>query len=414
MRIELVLSATVPSQSETYPTDKLIDTITVRSLDALIPHVSQWDQLAWRAPQKIPNLLPAWIDAFLRHKLTPNERWFCSFAYFGDRLVGVLPIIVTPHPLLGSSWPILRTPLDVHTPSGDVLLDRDYAAAAFKALMIEVGSQVPNHVGLDFKAVRSNSSVWEALEDGVDGYLMRRGLRSRWSLLKVDGAFNAYQASLGKIRENVRRGRRKLEKRGVVSVEMRKGADASEDFFAEFLALEAYGWKGRNGTAMLNDSNVVAFYTTLIRNFAAQGYWEWHAIRVDSQLVVAGMGARCGAGLMLPKYTFNEDFADCMPGSLLIGEIVKDAFARPELDEINPMSKSAPDHFWRMSEDEYTDVHLIRQGILPMLLQLSRVTLRSAYQDYIRPRIPPALKKAHRKFRRRGGRKPCRAASASR
>jgi hypothetical protein len=414
MRTKLVLSAAVPSQSETYPTDKLISTITVRSLDALIPHISPWDQLAWKAPQKIPNLLPAWIDAFLRHRLTPNERWFCSFAYFGDRLVGVLPIIVTPHVLLGSAWPILRTPFDVHTPSGDVLLDPDYAAAAFKALMTELCSQVPNHLGLDLKAVRSSSSLWQALEDGVDGYVIHRGMRSKWSRLDVDGDFNAYQASLGKIRENVRRGRRKLERRGVVSIEMRKGSDASEEFFAEFLALEASGWKGRNRTAMLNDTNVVAFYTTLIRNFAAQGYWEWHAIRVDGQLVVAGMGVRCGAGLMLPKYAFNEDFADCVPGSLLIGEIVKDAFSRPDLDEINPMSKSAPDRFWRMSEDGYTDVHLIRQGILPMLLQLPHVALRSAYQDHIRPRIPTVLKETHRKFRRRGDRKPSRAASASR
>ena len=117
---------------------------------------------------------------------------------------------------------------------------------------------------------------------------------------------------------------------------------------------------------------------------------------------------------MLPKYAFNEDFADCMPGSLLIGEIVKEAFSRPELDEINPMSKSPPDRFWRMSEDEYTDVHLVRQGILPMLLQLSRVMLRSTYQDHIRPRIPSAVKEAYRNFRRRGGRKPGRAASTSR
>jgi hypothetical protein len=299
-----------------------------------------------------------------------------------------------------------------------VLLDRDYAAVAFKALVTEVGCQVPNHLGLDLKAVRSSSPLWEALKDGVDGYLIRRGLRLPWSFLKVNGDFNAYQASLGKIRENVRRGRRKLEKRGVVSVEMRNGIAAGEDFLAEFLALEASGWKGRNGTAVLNDPQQVAFYTTLVRNFVAQGYWEWHAIRVDGQLVAAGMGARCGAGLMLPRYAFNEDFADCMPGSLLIGEIVKEAFSRPELDEINPMSKSAPDRFWRMSEDEYTDVHLIRQSILPVLLQPSRVVLRPVYEDYIRPRIPPAVKEARRnfrdRFRRRFDRKPRRAASASR
>ena len=90
-------------------------TVTVHDFDALAPHFAAWDRLAWKAPQRLPTLLPAWVDAFLRHKLKPNERWLCSFAYIGDHLVGVLPVIATPHRLLGSSWPTLRTPSDAHT-----------------------------------------------------------------------------------------------------------------------------------------------------------------------------------------------------------------------------------------------------------------------------------------------------------
>jgi hypothetical protein len=314
--------------------------------------------------------------------------------------------------MLGSRYPVLRAPSDAHTPSGDVLLTSDHAAPAFRALLAELGRQVPNHVGLDLRAVRRGSAIWAALRDEPEGYVIRRGLRSLYSFLDVQGDLDTYLAGLGKIRENVRRGRRKLEKRGAVSVELRKGAAAGEDFLPEFLALEASGWKGRNGTAMVNDPKTVAFYNTLIGNLAAQGCWEWHTVRVDGRLVVAGMGARCGRALMLPKYAFDEDFADCMPGSLLINEIIRDAFSRPEIDEINPMSKSDADRFWRMSEDEYVDVHLVRRNVLALLFQLPRITARSVYQEYVRPQIPAILKQSFRRFKRRGDRKPRRAAAS--
>jgi CelD/BcsL family acetyltransferase involved in cellulose biosynthesis len=386
--------------------------ITASSFIDLAPHLSAWDYLANQAPQRVPNLLPGWIDAFLHHKLKPDERWLCTFAYTDDRLVGVLPIIVTPHPVLGLRHPVLHTPSDAHTPSGDLLLAPDYALPAFQTLLAEIGRQVPSHLGLDLKAARCASPVWAALQDPPEGYLTQRGLRSMYSFLDVRGDLDTYLASLGKIRENVRRGRRKLERRGAVLVELRKGAAADENFLPEFLALEASGWKGRNGTAMVNDPNTVAFYTTLIRNLAAQGYWEWHIIRVNGRPVVAGMGARCGRALMLPKYAFDEDFADCMPGSLLIGEIIRDSFSRTEIDEINPMSSLDAGRFWRMSEDEYVDVHLVRRGVPGQLFQLPRVAMRSVYQDYVRPRIPATLKQAFRRFKRRGDRKPRRAAES--
>ena len=43
----------------------------------------------------------------------------------------------------------------------------------------------------------------------------------------------------------------------------------------------------RNGTAILNNPKVIAFYTTLVRNLATQGQLEWHAVRVESRLVAA-------------------------------------------------------------------------------------------------------------------------------
>jgi CelD/BcsL family acetyltransferase involved in cellulose biosynthesis len=383
-----------------------IRTVVVRDLNELQSHVAAWDQLAWNSPQKIPTLLPSWVDAFLRHKLSSNESWLCCFAYAGDRLVGVLPVIATPHSFLGSARPMLRTPSDAHTPSGDIALAPNAPAGALGALLAEVGRQVPGHLGLDLKAVRRSSLVWNAIGAGVAGYLVRTGLRTRFSFLDVGGDFDEHSAGLGQIRSNLRRWRKKLNARGAVSVELRIGESAAEDFLTEFLTLEASGWKGRNGTAMLNNPTVVAFYETLVRNFATQGRVEWKAIRVDEKLIAAEMCIQCGGALTQPKQAYDEDFADCKPGHLLRAETIKDAFSRPELVEFNPMSEAQAHRLWRMPVDEYVDVHLVRRGALPAIFQLSSVAMRAAYQSHVRPRIPVSVKKAYSRFRLRNAYKP--------
>lgn len=374
---------------------QLLRTVTVRDFDALAPHIAAWDRLAWEAPQNVWTLLPGWAEAVLRHQLKPNEKWFCSFAYIGDRLVAALPLIVTPHPLLGRRFPQLRPVSD------DIVLAPDCAATAFTALVSEVARQAPNHLALTLKAARQNSPVWHALRERTGDYIVYRGPCHRLWFLDVGADFDGYWASLCKMRQNLRRSRRRLEKRGAISVEIRKGAAASEDFLAEFLALEASGWKGRMGTAIRDNPDKVAFYTTLVRNFANQDRLEWHGVRVDGRLVAGQLGIRCREALILPKYAYDEDFSECSPGHVLTEEVIKDAFARRELAELNPMSTADQCRLWHMARDNYSDVHLVRLSALPLLFHLPYVAARAAYHDYIRSRIPISLKRAYRRFKRK-------------
>jgi CelD/BcsL family acetyltransferase involved in cellulose biosynthesis len=368
-----------------------IRVVTVRDVADLRPHRHAWDRLAWEAPQGIPMSLPGWIDAGISYQPWQTERWSCSFAYAGDKLVGVLPAIAAPHSVLGANWPVLRT-FDNNAQSGDILLAPDHAVAAFKALLMALRREVPTHLGLDLKAVRRNSPFWTAINDGLDGYSVHCGAQARYSFLDVSGDHDAYWASLGNMRYNTKRYLRKLSGRGAVSVDILQGLSAREDFLAEFLALEASGWKGRERSAIVNRPDLVAFYTALIRNFAAEGRLEWHTLRVDGRLVAAQMGLRCGASVIIPKIAYDEEFAACMPGNLLTGEVIKDLFSRPDISELNYLSDADWQRAWRMDQDSYVDVHLVRKDMLPVLLHLPRVLAGKVYQDHVRPRIPASLR----------------------
>ncbi len=401
-----------PSGSGNAPLEA-VRIVTVHELDGLQPHWEAWDRLAWESSQALATMLPAWAEAVFRHGLWPDWRWRCCFAYAGERLVGVLPIIVTPHPVLGQRWPILRTSGKL-TPSGDLPLAPDCATEALEALVAEACRQVPNFCELNLPAVRQSSPVLTALQNGMEGYFVLHSARNRFSRLDVTGHYDEYIANLGNIRKNLKRYGRKLKDRGNVTVELRKGAEAKAEFTPEFMALEASGWKGRYGGATLSHADSFAFYTALIENFAAQDRLEWHLIWVDAILVAARLVLRCNTALMLLRYAFNEDFADCRVGTLLNEATFKDAFARPEIHELNPMSKAQAHAFWHMSDEECIDVHLVRRAAVPMLFQVPSVLLRAAYLIHIRPRVPEAGIQVYRRFRRRGGLKPRRAAEAKR
>jgi hypothetical protein len=386
--------------------------VTARRFDDLAPHAEAWDRLARQAPQMIPSLMPGWVDAFLRHRLRPGEQWLCCFAYSANALVGVLPVVVMPHPVFGLAKPLVRTPSDDLTPSGDVLLAPDHAAVALRALTSRLRQEVPGHLSLSLRCVRQNSPVMLALEDGLDGYVRFSGSRSKFSFLNVEGSFEGYLAGLGNMRRNLKRFRKKLESQGPVTVEVKRGTPDGEEFLPEFVALEASGWKGRNGTAMAGNPGAVAFYATLAKNLGSEAGFEWHVIRVQDQVVAAQMCVRCGGSLMLAKIAFDESYADCRPGHLLTGEVLRDAFARADIVEVNHLSNADWEGYWRMSYDEYVDMQLVRRGLAPGLFELPQAAARYAYQNYVRPRIPARLKQAYRAYRRRGDRKPLRSAES--
>lgn len=383
-----------------------IHVATVHELEEFGPHLAAWDRLASEAPQMIPCLMPGWVDAFLRHRLKPDERWFCCFAYSGTRLVGVLPVVVGPHPLLGIRAPLLRTPSDALTPTGDVLLAPGYEREAFGALLGQVRQVVPAHAGLSMKSVRKRSPLWQALERKPKGYVFCTGIGSKYSFLNVEGAFDTYLSGLGHMRRNLKRFRKKLEGEGPVLLELKSGSPEAEAFLQEFAALEASGWKRRNGTAMIDNRSAIAFYTALAANLAAERRFEWYILRSRDHVIAAQMCIRCGGALMLAKIAFDEAYADCRPGHLLTGEVLRSAFARQDVIEVNHLSNADWEGFWRMSYDEYVDIHLIPKRAIPLMFQFTRAAAWFAYQNYVRPRIPPRLKAVYRNYRRRGDRRP--------
>jgi eukaryotic-like serine/threonine-protein kinase len=71
---------------------------TVRIIQAdqltdLDEHARAWDDLLLQCPRAYPMQSHGWVRAFFEQKLQPRQRLLCLFAYQGQRLVGVMPLV---------------------------------------------------------------------------------------------------------------------------------------------------------------------------------------------------------------------------------------------------------------------------------------------------------------------------------
>jgi CelD/BcsL family acetyltransferase involved in cellulose biosynthesis len=97
----------------------------------------------------------------------------------------------------------------------------------------------------------------------------------------------------------------------------------------DFLALEASGWKGRQGTAFLSNAQHAAFLRATVTALAAQGAVTIDALTVDGRPVSMQIILRSGRAAFTWKTAFDEDFGDFSPGMLLLEDYTATFLADP-------------------------------------------------------------------------------------
>ncbi len=107
---------------------------------------------------------------------------------------------------------------------------------------------------------------------------------------------------------------------------------------AEFLALEASGWKGARGTAVAADPRTRRFYERLVEVAAARGWLALRSLDLDGRPVAMHLGLVYRGTYYLPKPAYDEALGPCSPGQLLFREVVAECEARglAALDFLGP------------------------------------------------------------------------------
>src|SRR5438105_8180106 len=279
--------------------------IAVRSVEGvdgfrhLLPFADAWDRLALASPQRMPMLSHAWVSAFLAHRVATPATWRVLLALSGPDLVGVLPLVRAPHERLGASRPRLRLPRDLHTRSGDAVLAAGREREALLALLAEARRLEPRRFSVDFLGVRDGSPTLSALSAGVPKAAVVDAPDERGSYLPVTGTLDELRARLSdNFRRNLRKAGNRLEREPGVAFRLLSVRDASPALLDDFLALEAAGWKGREGTSIASDAGLVAFYRAAVSGLSSRGWLEWHFLDIGGRPAAAHLAVRFGRALV--------------------------------------------------------------------------------------------------------------------
>lgn len=121
-----------------------------------------------------------------------------------------------------------------------------------------------------------------------------------------------------RLRSDLRRARRRAEALGAVELEVSASADALEEAFR----VEAAGWKGRQRTALLDDPPRADFYRRYGRAAEANGALRVALLRIGGRPAAMQVAVERDGALWLLKIGYDDEFARCSPGQLLLEQIV--------------------------------------------------------------------------------------------
>jgi CelD/BcsL family acetyltransferase involved in cellulose biosynthesis len=130
-------------------------------------------------------------------------------------------------------------------------------------------------------------------------------------------------------RSSCRRARRKAQSLGSIDYEVLSPRPAElASLMEECFRVEAAGWKGRTGSALLSDPNRRQFYEKYASMASAKGILRLCFMRIAGTIAATQIAVESGGRFWLLKVGYDEEFSRCSPGHLLMIETLRYAAER--------------------------------------------------------------------------------------
>jgi CelD/BcsL family acetyltransferase involved in cellulose biosynthesis len=323
------------------------DATNARALSeaGLVPLISiatdQWRQLSETACEPNAYYLPGWelaVNAFAPGRTDAST----LAAWSGDRLIGLMPMISLwraykiPLPALVSAHPygtLCAPPLDLTmVPDAAEQLMQQARNAGAHALLLR-------DMSLDGAAMKA---LTDALRrDGIEPRVLQSNLRACLDATREPDELLLEALGAKKLKE-LRRQRHRLAEHGAVRFEVARSPDEIITAVETFLKLEASGWKGARGTALLQNDGDASFVRQATVALAATGQCEIIALHAGGIPVAAGIVLRHQDRAFFFKIGVDERFAKFSPGVQLTLGLTRHLCADPSIASAD--STATPDH----------------------------------------------------------------------
>jgi CelD/BcsL family acetyltransferase involved in cellulose biosynthesis len=314
--------------------------VEVRSLDDLAAFADPVRTLAQRA--LMPNVFyePRFIAA-AAPVFGPGLR--AGLVWRRDMLTGFFPFVIERR-RYGMPLPLMAGFTHSYGPLGMPLIDRDGSAATVAAWLdhVAAAADLPKLLLMPYLPAPGAAAFEAGLAQrggrGAEfGYHVRAMLRPHY------GRAGYLDVALPRRkRKELRRQRNRLADRGTLTFDVAQTPPALTPALADFLALEASGWKGRAGTAALRNDAIRRLVEQAVTGLAAEGKATVTRLMLDGQAVAASVTLRSGHAAWGWKIAYDETFARCSPGVQLLAAVTQDLLDDPGV--VFADSCATPDH----------------------------------------------------------------------
>jgi CelD/BcsL family acetyltransferase involved in cellulose biosynthesis len=144
-----------------------------------------------------------------------------------------------------------------------------------------------------------------------------------------------------KLRSQLRRARQRLTLKG--PLHFHRETEATSALLERFYQLEANGWKGAAGSAILCNGTR-PFYDEMARAATRYGYFSLFLLECGNELLAAHYSFTHRGCCYSPIVTYNEIFRQYAPGHLIISEIL----AYCSANDIRYFDITGQDQPWKM------------------------------------------------------------------
>ena len=326
--------------------------VDVRTIEELTEHGDAWAELFSRSAGLTPMLSYPWMSAFFKNKVAYPESWLCLFAYEGEQMVGVFPLIAGyAYKFIKFSPLLFKLPYDIlHTKSVDALTiqGREDVLGVFFDYLNHIPAVYP-FFSFKFVPAHSPSMI----------YFSRQKKKMRvieepsgfQSILPLPDSAEKYRAGLSaKFRQHLNRNTRKLNERENVKFMICDNESPAHENIERFLEVEHKNWKGKQASSLRADPANVRLFADAAELFAAHDMMHFNFLEADGKIIAGQYSIRSNRSLYVHKIGYDEDYVDFSPGNLLFSKTIEHACDSGKFDELNFMSDSQWHSKWNIEK----------------------------------------------------------------
>jgi CelD/BcsL family acetyltransferase involved in cellulose biosynthesis len=296
-----------------------LETLTIerRPLSALADIAKAWRELAARAAESNVFYEPEFALAAAPVLGRAVEAILVWSAREPRGLLGFFPFTIVARRYL-VNMPMILGWTHRFAPLGTPLVDRARCGETIAAFLDHVAADPALPKRLLLPLLSHSGPVAAALGAalGSRGAVRDAFGRHCRAALRPQGGRALYveRAIPAKRRKELRRQRRRLADIGALSFALVSAEDEVAAVFRDFLDLEMRGWKGRAGTAMVQEAGVRGFAEQAIGALAGRGAVRAARLCCGSRPIACILTLVSGTTAWSWKVAYDEDFAAFSPG----------------------------------------------------------------------------------------------------